>query len=60
MQDEAEYTCGSCGEAIVVPIDISAGLSQEYVEDCPVCCCANLIHIEIDTEGNAQAWGKLE
>jgi len=60
MQEEAQYTCGSCGETIVVPIDLSAGLSQEYVEDCPVCCCGNVIRVEIDQDGNAQAWGKLE
>jgi hypothetical protein len=60
MQEEAEYTCGSCGESIVVPIDLSEGLSQEYVEDCPVCCCANVIHVEIDADGNARAWGDLE
>ena len=39
MKDEASYVCESCGEEIVVPIDLSAGTSQEYVEDCPVCCC---------------------
>ena len=29
MKDEASYTCDSCGEEIIVPIDLSAGLSQE-------------------------------
>ena len=29
MTDEASYTCDSCGEEIVVPIDLSAGTSQE-------------------------------
>ncbi len=60
MQDQAPYICDSCGETIVVPIDLTAGLSQVYVEDCPVCCCANIIHVEIDEEGNAEAWGELE
>ena len=60
MQSEAEYTCDSCGELIVIPIDLTAGYSQEYVEDCPVCCCANIIHLEIDAAGNATAWGELE
>jgi hypothetical protein len=27
MNDEASYTCDSCGEEIVVPIDLSAGSS---------------------------------
>ena len=25
MKDEASYVCDSCGEEIVVPIDLSAG-----------------------------------
>jgi hypothetical protein len=29
MKDEASYNCDSCGEEIVVPIDLSAGTSQE-------------------------------
>lgn len=47
MDDEASYICDSCGEEIVVPIDLTAGHSQDYVEDCPVCCNPNLIHVEI-------------
>lgn len=60
MQDEAEYICGSCGEPIVIPIDHSNGRQQEYVEDCPVCCCPNVIHLEIDELGSARAWAELE
>src|SRR6266404_980710 len=44
MKDEATYVCDSCGEEIVVPIDLTAGSRQEYVEDCPVCCRPNVIH----------------
>ncbi len=60
MQDEAEYICGSCGETIVIPVDFSSGQRQKYVEDCPVCCCANVIQLEIDDTGCANAWAKLE
>jgi hypothetical protein len=28
-----------------------AGSIQEYVEDCPVCCRPNLIHVEVDEDG---------
>jgi hypothetical protein len=49
---EACYTCESCGEEIVVPVDPSAGDSQEYVEDCPVCCCPNVICVEFDETGS--------
>jgi hypothetical protein len=50
MKDEARYVCESCGEEIVVPIDLSAGAEQEYVEDCPVCCYPNVVHVEVDQE----------
>jgi len=60
MNDDATYICGACGEEIVVPIDLSQGHEQEYVEDCPVCCRANVIHVEIDDEGTATVWSELE
>jgi hypothetical protein len=53
MQVEGEYICEVCGELIVIPLDVSAGADQEYVEDCPVCCHANVIRIEFDASGQA-------
>lgn len=60
MQDETNYVCGSCGELIVVPVDLSAGNMQTYVEDCPVCCRANVIHVEIGPQGEILAQSELE
>jgi len=60
MKGEDSYICDNCGEEIVVPVDPSAGLSQEYVEDCPVCCNSNVIHIEIDEDGEIQVRGEAE
>jgi DNA replicative helicase MCM subunit Mcm2 (Cdc46/Mcm family) len=60
MNDDATYVCGACGEEIVVPIDVSQGESQEYVEDCPVCCRANVIRVEINDDGEASTWSELE
>ena len=60
MQDESSYICNACGEEIVVPVDLSQGATQEYVEDCPVCCQANVIHVELDEDGSVWAWGELE
>ena len=51
---EASYICDACGEVIVVPIDCSAGSLQQYVEDCPVCCHANVIYVDVDRDGNVQ------
>ena len=60
MKDEASYICDACGEEIVVPIDLSAGAAQEYVEDCPVCCRPNVIHIEIDEDDDVRVWATRE
>ena len=60
MPEEAAYICDACGEEIVIPLDRSAGSDQEYVEDCPVCCRANVIHISIDEHGDASIWAEAE
>ena len=60
MNDEATYTCDTCGEEIVVPIDPSAGSSREYVEDCPVCCHPNVIDVVIDEDDGVRVWGEAE
>lgn len=52
--DETTYICASCGEEIVIPVDPTQGAHQEYVEDCPICCCPMVIRIEIDADGNVQ------
>jgi hypothetical protein len=57
---EASYICDSCGEEIVVPIDVSEGESQQYVEDCPVCCHPNVIHVDMDEDGTLHVWGEAE
>ena len=54
MNEEAQYICDFCGEEIVVPIDVSAGMHQQYVEDCPVCCNPNMITVYIDSVGTAK------
>ena len=60
MKDQASYVCDSCGEEIVVPIDLSAGSSQQYVEDCPVCCSPNLIRVEISADQDVRVWAERE
>jgi len=60
MRDEAAYICDSCGEEIVIPIDLSAGESQQYVEDCPVCCHPHVLWIEIDDDGRVSVRSEHE
>jgi DNA replicative helicase MCM subunit Mcm2 (Cdc46/Mcm family) len=60
LTDEASYVCGSCGEEIVVPLDPSAGASQQYVEDCPVCCSPNEVSVDYDEDGSARVTSRPE
>ena len=39
----AQYTCPHCGEDVDTDPDRGGGVSQEYIEDCPVCCRPNRI-----------------
>ncbi len=48
---EARYFCDSCGEEIVVPVDVTEGRHQDYVEDCPVCCNPMVLHVDIADDG---------
>ena len=57
---EATYVCDVCGEEIVVPVDPSAGKSQQYVEDCPVCCSPQVIRVEFDEDGEMRVWAERE
>ena len=40
---------------IAIPIGLSAGESQEYVEDCPVCCGRNVMRSERG-DGDPRVW----
>ena len=50
MQTTAEYYCAYCGEPSTTFIDISGGFTQQYVEDCQVCCRPNILYITIDED----------
>ncbi|MBI1346400.1 CPXCG motif-containing cysteine-rich protein [bacterium] len=60
VADEGQYVCDSCGEEIVIPLDRTAGDDQSYVEDCPVCCCPNVIHVEFFDDGEPRVWAERE
>lgn len=58
--DEGSYICDACGEEILVPLDISQGVTQEYVEDCPICCRPNVIHVQFDEGSPPRVWAEGE
>jgi hypothetical protein len=50
MELEATFVCMYCLQVNTILVDSSAGLHQEYIEDCQVCCKPNRLIIEIDEE----------
>lgn len=50
MDTTCAYWCAYCGEESFSPVDISAGLTQRYVEDCQVCCRPQVFHVRFDED----------
>lgn len=45
---------------MAVPLDPSQGESQNFIEDCAVCCRPIQIRIQLDAEGNPQVFADRE
>ncbi len=60
LRDVATYICESCGEEIELMLDHSEGSHQEFIEDCPVCCRSNIVHVEIGENGGVRVWATAE
>ena len=43
--------CPYCGEANEIALDPGSGASQEYVEDCQVCCRPWRVRVTYDADG---------
>lgn len=50
---ETTIHCPWCGEANVIALDPGSGESQQYVEDCQVCCQPWLVRVSYDGAGGA-------
>jgi hypothetical protein len=50
MIESQVITCPYCGETFETNVDTSGG-SQQYTEDCQVCCQPIVFHIKVDHEG---------
>jgi hypothetical protein len=46
----AGFQCAGCGEWNETTVDETAGSRQKYIEDCQVCCKANVLRAEYDSE----------
>ena len=53
LDDVAEVSCPYCGESSELSVDPGGGATQEYVEDCEVCCQPWLVRVRFDGEGQA-------
>lgn len=51
---EAVVECPFCGEPNVIALDPGGGSSQEYVEDCQVCCQPWRVTVAYAEDGSAQ------
>ena len=51
LADMALVSCPYCGEEVEVPVDLAGGDSQEYVEDCAVCCQPWSVRVTVDMDG---------
>lgn len=49
-ETSANVRCPYCGEVVEIGLDPGSGSSQEYIEDCPVCCRPWQVRVVHDAE----------
>jgi hypothetical protein len=49
----SSYVCPSCFETVDTAPDAGGGEHQTYVEDCPLCCRPNVLHVTWDADLDA-------
>ena len=59
MLETVGLECPYCGEPVEVVVDCSVE-SQEYVEDCPVCCRPMSLMVSVDEAGEARVIARHE
>jgi hypothetical protein len=50
---DAEVVCPYCAESVSIGLDPGSGASQQYVEDCPVCCQPWQVSVSYGEDGSA-------
>ena len=53
LGDTESVFCPYCGESSELPVDLVGGDSQEFVQDCEVCCRPWLVRVRLDVDGYA-------
>lgn len=57
MLREFKASCPYCGEKLFVEVDLSAGLPQDFIYDCVVCC--RPIAVTVTAGGRGEALMRL-
>ena len=50
----AVVRCPYCGEAVEIGLDPGSGATQDYVEDCQVCCRPWRVYVTYGPDGAAE------
>lgn len=50
---EAAVSCPYCGETVEIALDPGSGASQDYVEDCEICCQPWRVSVTYGSAGEA-------
>jgi hypothetical protein len=53
LETEADVRCPHCGAIVSIELDPAGGRSQEYVQDCDVCCRPWQVNVWFDATGAA-------
>ena len=53
LGDTESVFCPYCGESSELPVDLVGGDSQEFVQDCEVCCRPWLVRVRLDVDSYA-------
>lgn len=53
-ETEASVFCPYCGEPVTIALDPGSGMTQDYVEDCAVCCQPWRVTVAYHADGTAE------
>jgi cysteine-rich CPXCG protein len=53
-ETSAPVYCPYCNESVEITLDPSGGSTQEYVEDCEVCCQPWTVSVQYREDGTAE------
>jgi hypothetical protein len=57
-ETETVVVCPHCGEANAIALDPGGGSTQEYVEDCQVCCRPWRVTVRFGVDGSAEVFAE--